>query len=112
MSTEPKTPKVPKRTSPDLLDYRQAADRLNCSEASVRRLVDAGKIKSVAVSPSGRKRMIRIVDLESYLEDNSGYRQSPPDVSNPMRSSTMDSALRKAGWDGKDHLGYDRKPRK
>jgi len=109
MSTEAKPTKTPKRTSPDLLDYKQVADRLNCSDASVRRLVDAGKIKSVAVTPSGRRRMIRLVDLASYLEDNAGFREAPE----PCRQTrTVDEAMRRAGWDGKDRMGYDRKPRK
>src|SRR4051812_617702 len=100
----------PKRTSPELLDYGQVSDRLNVSEATVRRMVDRGLIKSVSVSPSGRKRMIRVVDLEEYLEQNATYRPQV-DVPSPRRTVTTDEALRKAGWDGTDHLGYTRKPR-
>jgi excisionase family DNA binding protein len=112
MSTEAKQAKTPKRTSPDLLDYKQVADRLNCSDASVRRLVDAGKLKTVPVTPSGRRRMVRLVDLQSYLEDNAGYRPAPEPARDTRRTMTEDLAMRKAGWSGKDHLEYERKPRK
>jgi excisionase family DNA binding protein len=111
MSTEAKKTRTPKRTSPDLLDYAQAADRLNVSEATVRRMVDKGMLKSVSVSPSGRRRMIRVIDLEGYLETNAAYSPAPVE-SKPKLSSTVDAALRKAGWDGVDYLGYERKSKK
>lgn len=108
-TARPKRP--PKRTSPDLLDYAQVADRLNVSEATVRRLIDKGLLKSVPVSPSGRRRMIRVVDLDEYLDVNATLSPTPVDA-NPKRSTTVSDAMKKAGWDGSDHLGYQRKPRK
>jgi excisionase family DNA binding protein len=104
-------PKPPKRTSPDLLDYAQVADRLNVSEATVRRLIDRGLLKSVPVSPSGRRRMIRVVDLDEYLDVNATLSPTPADA-HPQRSTTVSAAMKQAGWDGSDHLGYVRKPRK
>jgi excisionase family DNA binding protein len=111
MARPKRPPKPPKRTSPDLLDYTQAADRLNVSEATVRRLIDRGLLKSVPVSPSGRRRMIRVVDLDEYLDVNATLSPTPADA-HPQRSTTVSAAMKQAGWDGSDHLGYVRKPRK
>jgi excisionase family DNA binding protein len=99
-----------KRTSPTLLDFEQVGDQLNVSSATVRRMVDAGKLKSVSVSPSGRKRMIRVVDLEEYLEFGSAV-QKPIEESLPRMPASEEAMMRRAGWDGKDRLAYVRKPR-
>jgi excisionase family DNA binding protein len=93
--------KPKKRTSSELLGYDQVADVLNVSEASVRRLVGCGKLASVPVTPSGRKRMISRGALADYLREND--RTTRPDAEPPI-SEARRARLARAGWDGNDHL--------
>lgn len=92
-----------KRTSPDLLDYDQVADILNVSEASVRRLVSCGRIPSVPVTPSGRKRMIARASLEAYIRDNNRAVVPVAELEVPMTEPRR-ARLSRAGWDGDSHL--------
>lgn len=48
-----------------LLTLRQVADRLQVSMSTVRRLVDAGKLKTVRI---GRSHRVRPEDLDTYIE--------------------------------------------
>lgn len=49
-----------------LLTLQQVADRLQVSMSTVRRLVDAGKLKTVRI---GRNLRVRPEDLAAYIED-------------------------------------------
>jgi excisionase family DNA binding protein len=101
VSTEAKKP--PKRTSADLLDYGQVANELNVSEASVRRLVSCGKLPSVPVTPSGRKRMISRAALATYLRENDRP-ATPVDEPDIPMTEPRRARLKRAGWDGDQHL--------
>jgi len=48
-----------------LLTLQQVADRLQVSMSTVRRLVDAGKLKAVRI---GRNLRVRPEDLSKYIE--------------------------------------------
>ena len=96
-----KMAKQRRRNSPDLIDYDQAGERLNVSGATVRRLVAAGLLPSVAVTPSGKHRMIRLVDVAAYIEANAVTMRPTEDKPLPMRVSERDF-LARVGWDGKE----------
>lgn len=49
-----------------LLTLQQVADRLQVSMSTVRRLVDAGKLKAVRI---GRNLRVRPEDLSKYIEE-------------------------------------------
>lgn len=49
-----------------LLTLQQVADRLQVSMSTVRRLVDAGKLKAVRI---GRNLRVRPEDLAAYIEE-------------------------------------------
>lgn len=102
--------KSPKRTSPDLLDYGQVGDRLNISEATVRRMVDRGLIRAVPVSPTGKRRMVRTIDLDDYIASNARYVPQPETPPAPQAVAAS-VAMKRAGWSGKDHLAPARKDR-
>lgn len=48
------------------LTLQQVADRLQVSMSTVRRLVDAGKLKTVRI---GRNLRVRSEDLAAYIEE-------------------------------------------
>ena len=50
-----------------LLTLQQVADRLQVSMSTVRRLIDAGKLKTVRI---GRNLRVRPDDLKTYIETN------------------------------------------
>ena len=50
-----------------LLTLQQVADRLQVSMSTVRRLVDAGKLKTVRI---GRNLRVRPEDLAVYIEES------------------------------------------
>ncbi len=95
-----------KHTSPDLLDLDQVADYLNVSNWSVRRLDKEGRLVALGVTPGRRaRRMVRRTDLQAFLTTCTETTPAAP-PGQPIISMTA------AGWSGKDHLTYDRKPRK
>ena len=49
-----------------LLTLQQVADRLQVSMSTVRRLVDAGKLKAIKI---GRNLRVRPEDLAKYIEE-------------------------------------------
>lgn len=49
-----------------LLTLQQVADRLQVSMSTVRRLVDAGKLKAIRI---GRNLRVRPEDLAAYIEE-------------------------------------------
>lgn len=49
-----------------LLTLQQVADRLQVSMSTVRRLLDAGKLRSVRI---GRNLRVRPEDLAAYIEE-------------------------------------------
>jgi len=50
-----------------LLTLRQVADRLQVSMSTVRRLVDAGELRTVRI---GRNLRVRPEDLKAYIDAN------------------------------------------
>lgn len=50
----------------DMLDIHEIAVLLRCSDATVRRLIDAGKLKGERLSEKSPRR-VRRSDLESYV---------------------------------------------
>lgn len=49
-----------------LLTLQQVADRLQVSMSTVRRLVDAGKLKAIRI---GRNLRVRPEDIAAYIEE-------------------------------------------
>lgn len=49
-----------------LLTLQQAADRLQISMSTIRRLINAGKLQAVRI---GRNLRIRPADLEAYINE-------------------------------------------
>jgi hypothetical protein len=71
--------------------------------SSVRRLVALGRIASVPVSPSGKRRMIPADEVDRYILENTEVRAAPapPPV---VISKAREDLLRRAGWSGDWHL--------
>ena len=58
-----------------LITYQEAAEALNISKRTVRRLIDSGKIP--IVRSSVRSPRIRLTDLEAYMSSNTVVYSAP-----------------------------------
>ncbi|MDR3637901.1 MAG: helix-turn-helix domain-containing protein [Isosphaeraceae bacterium] len=93
-----------------LISGTEAARRLDISESSFWRLVNAGKIQRVDISGTGkvgRGRKLwkfKAADIAQWIEDNTATVGEPKEVraSAPAPVPGQD-ALRAAGWDGDMH---------
>lgn len=105
MKTKAKQPVAP----PDgamLLTLEEVAFVLRNSVTSVRRLVKAGKLKSIPATVSGSVRRVLRESLTDYIRsEEQGGPDGAPAKPAPLAPSY---SMVKAGWDGKDRLVTER----
>jgi excisionase family DNA binding protein len=105
MATKTRQPMMPPEGA-TLLTLEEVAFLLKNSVTSVRRLVKAGRLKSVAVTVSGAARRVRRESLDDFIRSGEqGGSEPEPVKSTPMVPSY---SMVKAGWDGKDRLAGER----
>ena len=76
-----KAPRERASTPTDLLTIRTAADRLDCSENHIYRLIASGVLEAVDISQPGAKRSktrVRSDELAAYIDSRSRRAQSAP----------------------------------
>ncbi|MCU7839736.1 MAG: helix-turn-helix domain-containing protein [Candidatus Thiodiazotropha sp. (ex Troendleina suluensis)] len=80
-----------------LLTKKQAAEQLACSVNTVRRLIDAGKLRVVNVTESTKGERIHPEDLQAYIQEQRQWqsgKQKQENIKLTLRQDKITSDLR------------------